>query len=117
MSNIQFGAVELPDAKSVKVTEFPIGRNQRLASGRMVIDIVTYKKKIDITWSYALRSTLQLMITQFNTTGFFTLTYPYNGASTTSTVKMGDLSSTLLFKDPTADNWKYSGITLSFEEQ
>jgi len=117
-SNWQIDSNDLPDPGAFKITEFPIGSDQRLANGRLVTDIVTYKKKFEIGWPVIEWLYMDPIFTLYLASSFFTFTYEDEGAQATATVKIVNAPDKMLkYMEAAANDWIYSDFALVLEEQ
>jgi len=113
-----FDSYLFPEPQKFDVVPFEIGENKRLASGRMVTDIVCIKKKFVMTYPFLNWLYLKNANTLFLASDYFTLTYPHGGVSNnTATVKLMDISGDLQYIEAAGDDWMYRDITLTLEEQ
>ena len=110
---------DLPDPGAFKETRFPIGSDQRLANGRLVTDIVCYKKKFELSWPVIQWSYIDPIFTLYEASEFFTFTYPGEGTTgKTATVKIVNAPGEMLqFLEAAADDSTYTDFTLVLEEQ
>ncbi len=110
---------DLPDPGAFKVTKFPIGSDQRLANGRMVTDIVCYKRKFEISWPSITWNYLSPIFTLYDASSFFIFTYPDRGAQAqTATVKIANAPDAMLkYIETAANDWVFYDFALVLEEQ
>lgn len=69
-----------------------ITKSDRVARGTMVIERITTKRKLEMSWNYLSQANLTSLIAALSTDIFFTVTYPdpLLGTNNTITCYVGD---------------------------
>ncbi len=118
MTNWMIASNDLPDPGAFKITTFPIGTDQRLANGRLVTDIVTYKKKFEIGWPVIEWLYIDPIMTLYLASSFFVFAYQDEGSQKTATVKIVNAPDKMLqYMETAANDWTYNDFALVLEEQ
>jgi hypothetical protein len=100
----------------LKVGRFDITKSSRTASGKMVMELIATKKRVDITWKMLPDNELQKIIdTITSNKPFFTLTYPDTGGSKTMTCYAGDIITSLWHTNNGVRYWE--DVSIGFIEQ
>lgn len=80
----------------IKIGRFDITKSSRTASGKMVMDLIASKKRVDCTWKMISDSELQTIINTLTAhKPFFSLQYPDAGGTDTITCYSGDIITSL----------------------
>jgi hypothetical protein len=119
MAYITIDGHAMPEPQKLDIGFQEIGKTERLASGRMVADIVTTKKTFTMTWPFIHWSDLQYINEVFLAGDFVTMLYPYGGVlANSAVVKIMDVGpESLRYVETAADDWMYTDITVTAEEQ
>lgn len=81
----------LPNPSKLEVGEFDISKAKRTASGLMVMDIITTKKRIDVEWHMITDDELaQILYAVKLRRPFFSVQFPFAGGTQTITCYLGD---------------------------
>lgn len=100
----------------VKVGRFDLTKSSRTASGKMVMDIIATKRRVDCTWKMLSDSDLKLIIDTITAhKPFFSLTYPDAGGTATITCYAGDINTSLWHTKNGVRYWEE--VTIPFIEQ
>ncbi|WP_010498548.1 DUF6711 family protein [Paenibacillus elgii] len=88
---IKVGNVELPSPSDMQIAIQDIKKAERNAKGNLISELITTKRKIELSWSFLTATQLQTLLTAVapNT---FSVTYldPLTNASRTGTFYAGD---------------------------
>ena len=100
----------------LKIGRFDLSKSGRTASGKMVMDIIATKRRVDVVWKMLPDDELQKIIdTIAANKPFFTLTYPDAGGSATMTCYAGDINTSLWHTKNGVRYWEE--VSLAFIEQ
>jgi CO dehydrogenase/acetyl-CoA synthase alpha subunit len=114
MIKIQGTLIKTPS--ELKVGRFDLTKSNRTASGKMTMELIATKKRVDMTWKMITDSELQSIIdTITNNKPFFTLEYPDAGGPTTITCYAGDISTSLWHEKNGVRYWEE--VSIPFIEQ
>jgi hypothetical protein len=80
----------------LKIGRFDITKSNRSASGKMAMDIIAPKKRLDVTWKMIKDSDLKTIIDTITAhKPFFTLEYPDVGGQQSMICYSGDITTSL----------------------
>lgn len=100
----------------LKVGRFDLTKSQRTASGKMVMEIIATKRRVDVTWKMLRDSDLQTILDTITAhKPFFSLSYPDAGGTATMTCYAGDINTSLWHTKNGVRYWEE--ITIPFIEQ
>lgn len=100
----------------VKVGRFDLTKASRTASGKMVMDVIATKRRVDVTWKMLPDADLQQIIGLITAhKPFFSLQYPDAGGTATMTCYAGDINTSLWHTINGVRYW--SEVTIPFIEQ
>lgn len=114
---IKIDGTQIKSPHKIKYGKFRLSKSGRIASGKMVMDIIAIKTRIDLTWLAINGDQLKSILDLLNANTFYQLEYPDpddNTNQSTKTMYVGDIG---------ADMWipqgkkVYRDITLPFIEQ
>lgn len=76
----------------LKVGMFTISKSERLASGKMSMDIIATKRRLDLRWPLIKDTDLQQLLNTLASKTFHSVVYPdpQNGETATITAYVGD---------------------------
>ena len=101
---------------AVKLGSFDITKSGRTASGKMVMDIIATKKRVDITWKMLPDADLKTILDTITANKpFFSLAYPAPGGTETMTCYAGDINTSLWHTIGGVRYW--DEVTIPFIEQ
>jgi hypothetical protein len=93
---LKIAGVEVANPAEVSIGRFDLTKSGRTASGKMVMDIVATKRRVDVVWKMIKDSELQTIINTITANKpFFSLTYPDAGGTKTMTCYAGDITTSL----------------------
>jgi len=86
--------VKIKTPTELKVGIFRLSKAERLASGKMIMDIIAIKRRLDLSWEIIEDSELQTILNTLDTKVFHEVSYPdpQNGESHTITAYVGDIN-------------------------
>ena len=100
----------------LKVGRFDISKSDRVASGKMVMEIIATKRRVDVVWKYIKDDELQIIIDTITANKpFFTLEYPDAGGTQTMTCYSGDIMTGLWHTKNGVRYWE--DVSIGFIEQ
>lgn len=70
MSLLKINGVAIPDPSDFRVGVMDISKAERNANGRMVIDIITTKVKLEMSWKYLTAEELSSILTSISPSTF-----------------------------------------------
>lgn len=100
----------------LNIGRFDISKSERVASGKMQMDIIATKRRVDVIWKMLKDSDLQTIINTITANKpFFTLEYPDAGGTKTMTCYSGDIVTSLWHTVHGVRRW--DEVSISFIEQ
>ena len=113
---LRIAEVAVKTPTELKVGRFDITKSNRTASGKMVMEIIATKRRVDCTWKMIPDSDLQTIIDTITAhKPFFSLEYPDAGGSKTMTCYAGDIVTSLWHTKNGIRYWEE--VTIPFIEQ
>jgi hypothetical protein len=92
----RIATVKVTTPSEIKVSRFDITKSQRAASGKMIMQIIATKRRVDVTWKMLKDSDLATIINTIAANKpFFVLEYPDVGGAQTMTCYAGDIVTSL----------------------
>lgn len=108
--------VQVVNPAEIKVGQFDLTKSSRTASGKMVMELIATKRRVDVSWRMISDTDLNLIINTINThKPFFTLQYPDVGGLKTMTCYVGDINTSIWHTVDGVRYWKE--VTIPFIEQ
>ncbi|MEW6048483.1 MAG: hypothetical protein AB1609_18735 [Bacillota bacterium] len=108
--------VQVAKPAEVKVGRFDLTKSRRTASGKMVMEVIATKRRVDVTWKMLADSDLkQILDLLAANKPFFTLQYPDAGGAATMTCYAGDTNTSLWHTVNGVRYW--DEVTIPFIEQ
>ena len=113
---LKIAGMTVATPSELKVGRFDISKSDRVASGKMVMEIIATKRRVDVVWKYIKDDELQTIIDTITANKpFFTLEYPDAGGTQTMTCYSGDIMTGLWH---TVGNIRYwQDVSIGFIEQ
>lgn len=100
----------------IKVGRFDLAKSGRAASGRMVMEIIATKRRVDVVWKMLPDNDLKTIIDIITAhKPFFSLAYPDAGGTQTMTCYTGDIVTSLWHKIGGVRHWEE--VSIAFIEQ
>ena len=100
----------------LKIGRFDLSKSGRTASGKMVMDIVATKRRVDVVWKMLTDSELQTIIDTITANKpFFSLEYPDTGGTKSMTCYAGDIVTSLWHTKNGVRYWE--DVSIGFIEQ
>ena len=93
---IKIAGVAAKTPSDLKIGRFDLTKSNRAASGKMVMELIATKRRVDCNWKMVADSDLQAIINAITTNKpFFSLEYPDVGGQKTMTCYAGDINTTM----------------------
>lgn len=95
MATVILNGIPLPSGAQVSVGRFRLTKAGRTASGKMVMDVIATKTKVDLSWDKLPEADLRALITALEAQVFYQLSYPDardNTGQATITAYTGDIN-------------------------
>ena len=93
---IKIAGVTVKAPSEIKVGRFDITKSNRAASGKMMMDIIAAKQRVDCVWKMVTDNELKSIIDTITANKpFFSLQYPDAGGSKSMTCYAGDIVTSL----------------------
>lgn len=116
MALLTIAGVQVANPAEVKIGRFDLTKSNRTASGRMVMEYIATKRRVDVVWRYIPDADLQVILNLLAANKpFFTLEYPDAGGQQTITCYAGDINTSLWHTINGVRRW--SEVSISFIEQ
>ena len=116
MADIYIAGIKVASPADVKVGRFDLTKANRTASGRMKIEYIATKRRVDVVWRYIPDADLQVILNLLAANKpFFTLEYPDAGGQQTITCYAGDINTSLWHTRNGIRYW--SEVSIAFIEQ
>lgn len=98
----------------LKVGVFRLSKSNRVASGKMVMEIIAIKRRLDLKWSIISDTDLQQVMGILDSGVFHTVEYvdPKSGETATITAYVGDINQTAWQKLGSTRYWKDVALAL-----
>lgn len=116
MALLTIAGVQVANPAEVKIGRFDLTKSNRTASGRMVMEYIATKRRVDVVWRYIPDADLQVILNLLAANKpFFTLEYPDVGGQQTITCYAGDINTSLWHTINGVRRW--SEVSIPFIEQ
>jgi hypothetical protein len=113
---LKIAGITVKAPTELKIGRFDLTKSGRTASGKMVMELIATKKRVDITWKMLPDNELQKIIDTITANKpFFSLTYPDAGGSATMTCYAGDINTSLWHTKNGVRYWEE--VSIGFIEQ
>lgn len=113
---LKIAGITVKAPTEVKVGRFNLSKSSRTVSGKMVMDIIATKRRVDVVWKMLPDSELQKIINAITANKpFFSLQYPDAGGQKTMTCYVGDIVTSLYHTIGGVRYW--SDVSIPFIEQ
>lgn len=111
MAQIVIAGVQVAAPAEIKIGRFDLTKSNRTASGKMVMEIIATKRRVDVIWKMLTDDDLRLIIDTIAAhKPFFTLQYPDAGGTATMTCYAGDINTSLWHMVNGVRYWDEVGI-------
>lgn len=112
---LQLNGVTIKEPKSFRIERYDITKASRLASGKMVMDLIAKKKKFVFNYEVLSGAELQKILDIVDSNDvFYTFTYEENGILKTTTVYCSPITAD---KFRTSSGWYWKNVSFSLIEQ
>ena len=113
---LKIAGVSVKAPTDLKIGRFDLTKSGRTASGKMVMELIATKKRVDITWKMLPDNELQKIIDTITANKpFFSLEYPDAGGTKTMTCYAGDITTSLWHTKNGIRYWEE--VSIAFIEQ
>ena len=113
---LKIAGITVKAPTELKVGRFDLSKSSRTASGKMVMDIIATKRRVDVIWKMLTDSELENIIDTITANKpFFTLEYPDAGGTKTMTCYAGDIVTSLWHTKNGVRYWEE--VSIGFIEQ
>ena len=113
---LKIAGITVKAPTELKVGRFDLSKSARTASGKMVMDIIATKRRVDVVWKMLPDDELKKILDVINANKpFFYLTYPDTGGSKTMTCYAGDIITSLWHTNNGVRYWE--DVSIGFIEQ
>ena len=93
---LKIAGVSVKAPTDLKIGRFDLTKSGRTASGKMVMEIIATKRRVDVVWKMLKDSELQQILDLITANKpFFSLEYPDAGDAQTMTCYSGDITTSL----------------------
>ena len=113
---LKIAGVSVKAPTDLKIGRFDITKSNRAASGKMMMDLIATKRRVDVVWKMLTDSELQTIIDTITANKpFFSLEYPDAGGTKTMTCYAGDIVTSLWHTKNGVRYWEE--VSIGFIEQ
>ena len=112
---IKLNNVTIKKPKDFKISKFNLTKSGRVASGKMVMDLIAKKRKFEFSYEVLSGPELDTILAVIDTdTMFFTISYVENDVEKSATVYVGEISHK---KFRTDGVWYWKDVSFNLIEQ
>jgi hypothetical protein len=113
---LKIAGVTVKTPSELKVGRFDITKSNRSASGKMMMEIIATKRRVDVVWKMLPDNELKIIIDTITANKpFFSLDYPDAGGTKTMTCYAGDIVTSLWHTKNGIRYWEE--VSIPFIEQ
>jgi len=113
---LKIAGVTVKAPSELKVGRFDITKSSRSASGKMMMELIATKRRVDVVWKMLPDNDLKLIIDTITANKpFFSLEYPDTGGAKTMTCYAGDIVTSLWYTKNGIRYWEE--VSIGFIEQ
>lgn len=113
---LKIAGVSVKAPTDLKIGRFDLTKSGRTASGKMVMDVIASKRRVDVIWKMLTDSELEKIIDTITANKpFFSLEYPDAGGTKTMTCYAGDIITSLWHTKNGVRYWEE--VSIGFIEQ
>ena len=113
---LKIAGVTVKTPSELKVGRFDITKSNRSASGKMMMELIATKRRVDVVWKMVPDNDLKLIIDTITANKpFFSLEYPDAGGQMTMTCYAGDIVTNLWHTKNGVRYWEE--VSIGFIEQ
>ena len=113
---LKIAGITVKAPTELKVGRFDLSKSGRTASGKMVMEIIATKRRVDVVWKMLTDSELEKIIDTITANKpFFSIEYPDAGGTKTMTCYAGDIITSLWHTKNGVRYWEE--VSIGFIEQ
>jgi hypothetical protein len=113
---LKIAGVTVKTPSELKVGRFDLTKSNRTASGKMMMELIATKRRVDVVWTMLPDDELKTIIDTITANKpFFTLEYPDVGGTKTMTCYAGDIITSLWHTKNGVRYWEE--VSIGFIEQ
>ena len=113
---LKIAGVTVKTPNELKVGRFDLTKSNRTASGKMMMELIATKRRVDVVWKMLPDNDLKLIVDTITANKpFFSLEYPDAGGSKTMTCYAGDIVTSLWYTKNGVRYWEE--VSIGFIEQ
>jgi hypothetical protein len=113
---LKIAGVSVKAPTDLKIGRFDLTKSGRTASGKMMMEIIATKRRVDVVWKMIPDDELKKILDVINANKpFFTLEYPDAGGTKTMTCYAGDIATSLWHTKNGIRYWEE--VSIPFIEQ
>ena len=113
---LKIAGVSVKAPTDLKIGRFDLTKSNRTASGKMMMELIATKRRVDCVWAMITDNELQVIIDTITANKpFFSLEYPDAGSSQTMTCYSGDIVTSLWHTKNGVRYWEE--VSVGFIEQ
>jgi hypothetical protein len=114
---VKINGTTIKTPTNLKVGVFRITKAERLASGKMAMEIIAVKRRLDLSWEVINDASLRQIMDLLESRVFHTIVYPdpQRGEETTITAYVGDTNQEIWQKLRGTRYWR--GVSIALIEQ
>jgi hypothetical protein len=113
---LKIAGVSVKAPTDLKIGRFDLTKSGRTASGKMVMELIATKRRVDVVWKMLTDSELQTIIDTITANKpFFSLEYPDAGGTKSMTCYAGDVVTSLWHTKNGVRYWEE--VSIAFIEQ
>ena len=113
---LKIAGVTVKTPSELKIGRFDITKSNRAASGKMMMELIATKRRVDVVWKMLPDNDLKLIVDTITANKpFFSLEYPDAGGTKTMTCYSGDIVTSLWHTKNGVRYWEE--VTIPFIEQ
>jgi hypothetical protein len=113
---LKIAGITIKAPTELKVGRFDLSKSGRTASGKMMMELIATKRRVDVVWKMLTDSELEKIIDTITANKpFFTLTYPDAGGTKSMTCYAGDIITSLWHTKNGVRYWEE--VSIGFIEQ
>ncbi len=113
---LKIAGVTVKTPNELKIGRFDLTKSNRTASGKMMMELIAIKRRVDCVWRMLPDNDLKLIVDAITTNKpFFSLEYPDVGGQMTMTCYAGDIITSLWHTKNGVRYWEE--VSIGFIEQ
>ena len=113
---LKIAGVSVKAPTDLKIGRFDLTKSGRTASGKMVMEVIATKRRVDVVWKMLPDNELQKIIDTITANKpFFSLEYPDAGGTNTMTCYAGDIITSMWHTKNGIRYWE--DVSIPFIEQ